>query len=140
MNDTDEPTTAADGQPHAPGATVPGDAHPVAVAAARAADEKGATDVVALEVGPILGICESFVIASGRNPRQVRAIADEVEEQLRVLLDRKPRSVEGTTEQRWILLDYGDVIVHVFLDTEREFYRLERLYRDAPRIEWEPVD
>ncbi len=139
MNDTDEPTTAADAA-SAPGMTVPGSAHPVAVAAARAADEKGATDVVALEVGPILGICESFVIASGRNTRQVRAIADEVEEQLRVLLDRKPRSVEGTTEQRWILLDFGDVIVHVFLDTEREFYRLERLYRDAPRIDWAPTD
>ena len=139
MNDTEEPTTAT-GAADLPGAIVPGESHPVAVAAARAADEKGATDVVALEVGPILGICESFVIASGRNTRQVKAIADEVEEQLRVLLDRKPRSIEGTTEQRWILLDFGDVIVHVFLDTEREFYRLERLYRDAPRIDWAPTD
>jgi len=110
-----------------------------AVVAARAADSKG-EDVVVLEVGPILGICDSFVIASGRNPRQVRAIADEVEGQLRIQADLRPRSVEGLEESRWVLLDYGDFLVHVFLDTEREFYRLERLYGDAQRVEWRPSE
>lgn len=107
-----------------------------AVIAARAADAKGGEDVIVIDVGPILGICDSFVIASGRNHRQVKAIADEVEEQLRVQAQRRPRSVEGTDESRWVLMDYDDLIVHVFLDTERDFYRLERLYGDAARIEW----
>ncbi len=109
-----------------------------AVVAARAADSKGADDVVVIDVGPILGICDSFVIASGRNHRQVKAIADEVQEQLRVRSQLRPRSIEGTDESRWVLMDYGDLIVHVFLDSEREFYRLERLYRDAGRIDWQP--
>ncbi len=107
-----------------------------AVIAARAADAKGGEDVIVIDVGPILGICDSFVIASGRNHRQVKAIADEVEEQLRVQAQRRARSVEGTDESRWVLMDYDDLIVHVFLDTERDFYRLERLYGDAARIEW----
>lgn len=111
----------------------------VAVAAARAADEKGATDVVVLDVGEILGICDCFVIASARNVRQVEAVAEEVEEQVSVAHGRKPASVEGLDARRWVLLDYGDVIVHVFLDEERSYYRLDRLYSDAPRREWGPA-
>jgi ribosome-associated protein len=110
----------------------------LAIAAARAADDKGATDIVVLDVGDLLGICGYFVIATASNPRQVRAVVDEVEEQLGDRFGDKPRSVEGATERRWVLLDYADVVVHVFHAEERDYYRLERLYSDATRIEWRP--
>lgn len=117
----------------------PVDSAALALAAARAADSKGATDILVVDVGDILAICDVFLIVSGRNTRQVRAIADEVEEQLWLEHDRKPVASEGRDSQRWVLIDYGDLVVHVFLDTEREFYRLERLYSDAPRIAFEPA-
>ena len=110
----------------------------VAVAAARACDDKSATDVVILDVGPVLAIVDAFVVASASNDRQVRAVVDAVQERLREEFGRKPRSVEGLEARRWVLLDYGDVVVHVFLAEERAVYRLERLYGDAPRIEWHP--
>ena len=109
----------------------------LARAAARAADDKGATDVVVLDVGDVLGICGYFVIASASNPRQVKAVADEVEAQLSERFGEKPRSVEGAAERRWVLLDYADIVVHVFHAEEREYYRLERLYADADRIAWQ---
>jgi ribosome-associated protein len=109
----------------------------LAIAAATAADDKGASDVVILDVSGILGICDCFVIASARNTRLVAAVAEEIEEQLWLGHDIKPASTEGLDARRWVLMDYGDVIVHVFLDEERAYYRLERLYGDAPRIEWE---
>lgn len=110
----------------------------LAVAAARAADDKGASDVVILEVGPMLGICEYFVVASALNDRQVKAVTDAVEERLRTEHARKPRSVEGADARRWVLLDYGDLVVHVFHADERGYYRIERLYGDAARLEWQP--
>ncbi|MFZ4518657.1 MAG: ribosome silencing factor [Microthrixaceae bacterium] len=110
----------------------------LAVAAARACDDKSATDVVILDVGPVLAIVDAFVVASASNDRQVRAVVDAVQERLREDFDRKPRSVEGLEARRWVLLDYGDIVVHVFLAEERSVYRLERLYGDAPRIEWRP--
>lgn len=115
--------------------------HELAIAVARAADEKLASDIMVIDVGDVLAICESFVIVSGRTSRQVRAIADEIEEQIFLLHDRKPRAVEGLETRTWVLMDYGDVIVHVFAETERAYYRLERLYSDAPQIEWKaPAD
>jgi len=108
----------------------------LAHAAAVAADDKSATDVVVLDVSKIIGIADAFVIASASNTRLVGAIAGEVEEQLRELHGLSPKAVEGMDTRRWVLLDYGDVIVHVFLDEEREYYRLERLYGDAPRVEF----
>ncbi len=108
----------------------------LAIAAARAADEKGATDVVVLDVGDLLGICGWFVIATASNPRLVKAVVDEVEEQLGELHDVKPRAVEGLAERRWVLIDYTDVVVHVFHTEERDFYRIEKLYNDAPVIDW----
>ena len=110
----------------------------LAVVAARAADEKGGTDILVLEVGEILEICETFVVITARNTRLVRAIAEEIQEHLWLGHDRRPISVEGIDTNRWVLVDYGDLIVHVFLDTEREFYRIERLYRDAPEVAWAP--
>ena len=108
-----------------------------AVAAARAAAEKQGTDTVALEVGEVLAIVDWFVITSGRNERQVRTIAEEVEARLKADEGSRPLRKEGLDDARWVLLDYGDVVVHVFLDEVREYYSLERLWSDVPRLDWE---
>lgn len=102
-----------------------------ALAAADAAEEKQATDVVVLHVGPVVGMCDYFVLASASNDRLVRAVVDAVEEGVFRATGERPRSVEGADARRWVLLDYGDVVVHVFHQEEREYYRLERLYSDA---------
>jgi ribosome-associated protein len=107
-----------------------------ALLAARAADDKKGEDIVVLDVAEIMGIVDAFVITHASNTRLVRAIVDEVREQLLVLAGVRPRSVEGIDDMSWVLLDYGDLIVHVFLDETREFYSLERLWSDAPRIAW----
>jgi ribosome-associated protein len=112
----------------------------LAVAAARAADEKGASDVVILEVGDVLVVADEFVVASAANDRQVRAIVDEVERQVSEAPDvtgnTKPIRIEGRDERRWVLMDYGDVVVHVFLQEVRDYYELERLWGDVARVEW----
>ncbi len=105
--------------------------------AARAASGKGGEDTVIIEVGLVLAITDAFVITSGRNARQVKTIAEEVEARLKVDGDIKPLRVEGLSDSHWVLLDYGDLVVHVFLDETREFYDLERLWSDAPRVAWE---
>jgi ribosome-associated protein len=105
--------------------------------AARAASDLKATDVLVLDVGTLLSITGFFVIASASNPRQVRAAVDEIEAKVKSELGRSPVRTEGVREQQWTLIDYGDVVVHVFLDSVREFYEIERLYMDAPRVEWE---
>lgn len=110
----------------------------LALCAARAASGLKATDVIVLDVGSLLSITGYFVIASASNPRQVRAVVDDVEAKVKAELGRVPVRTEGVREQQWTLIDYGDVVVHVFLDSVREFYEIERLYMDAPRIEWEP--
>lgn len=104
--------------------------------AARAADSKKAHDIVILDVGEIMGIVESFVIASAPNSRLVRAIVDEVEHELYERTGDKPRAVEGLRDASWVLLDYGDLVVHVFLTETREFYDLERLWADVARVPW----
>lgn len=117
------------------------DARERAEVAARAAAEKQGFDIVVLDVGDIISITEAFVIVSASNTRQVRTIVDEVEAALKALAgDPKasgPRSVEGLEDASWVLMDYGDLIVHVFLNDTREFYDLDRLWADAPRIEWD---
>ena len=110
----------------------------MAIVAARAAADKLGTDVVILDVGDIIGITEAFVLASASNTRQVRTICDEVEFALKVEADLSPRSVEGLADASWVLVDYGVLVMHVFLTETREFYDLERLWSDAPRIDWEP--
>ena len=107
-----------------------------AIAARAAADKKG-EDIVILAVGHIFPVTDAFVITSGVNARQVRTIVDEVEKQVFDATGIKPRSVEGLNDLTWVLLDYGDVVVHVFLDETREFYGLERLWADAGRWSWE---
>ena len=108
----------------------------LAIVAARAADDMKATDTLVLEVGPILAITEYFVITSASNRRLVRAVSDDVEAKVREATGRSPLRVEGAREQQWVLIDYGDIVVHVFSDETRSFYEIERLYRDAPVIEW----
>ena len=105
--------------------------------AARAASAKGGEDTVIIEVGLVLAITDAFVITSGRNGRQVKTIAEEVEARLKAEGGIKPIRVEGLGDSQWILLDYGDLVVHVFLDETREYYDLERLWSDAPRVAWE---
>jgi ribosome-associated protein len=107
-----------------------------ATIAARAADDKKATDTVVLDVGEIISITEMFVLVSATNSRQVKTIAEEVELTLKVFEDVAPRSVEGLDDATWVLLDYGDVIVHVFLAETREYYDLDRLWSDAPTVDW----
>jgi ribosome-associated protein len=104
------------------------------VIAAEAAAEKKATDVTALFVGETLVVTDYFLIATGANDRQVHAIADAVEDALREA-GVKPIGREGETELKWVLLDYGDFVVHVFQASERDFYRLEKLWSDAPRVD-----
>lgn len=108
----------------------------LAIAAARAAAEKQAHDIVVLDVEEVFVLTDAFVIASGSNDRQVRTIAEEVERAAKARGARPVRR-EGEREGRWILLDFVDVIVHVFLDEDRRFYGLERLWADAPQIDWE---
>lgn len=103
-----------------------------AIIAARAADEKKATDIVVQEVGELIGVTEYFVIVTAANNRQVRAIIDEIEEAERVKAHQKPLHREETRDGSWELLDYGSIIVHVFQPETREFYRLESLWNDAP--------
>lgn len=102
--------------------------------AARAAADKKATDVMALYVAETLVVTDYFLIATGSSDRQVHAIADSVEDALREA-GAKPIGREGERELKWVLLDYGDFVVHVFQAAEREFYRLEKLWSDAPRLE-----
>ena len=106
---------------------------------ARALDDKQASDITVLEVGDILSIVDVFVIASAGNTRLVRTLVETVEERLSDELGEKPRVVEGLDSATWVLLDYGDIVVHVFLDETREFYSLERLWSDAPRHEFDPT-
>ena len=103
------------------------------IAAAAAADKKG-EDIVILDVGDILGIADVFVITNAPNTRQVRTIVEEIEKQLRERADVRPRSVEGLDDASWVLMDYGDIVVHVFLTETRAFYGLERLWADAVRV------
>jgi ribosome-associated protein len=104
--------------------------------AARAASAKGGDDTLIVEVGAVLAITDAFVITSGRNGRQGKTIAEEVEARLKVDGGIAPLRVEGLGDSQWVLLDYGDLVVHVFLDETRRYYDLERLWSDAPRVAW----
>jgi len=108
------------------------------MAAAAAASKKG-EDTVVLEVADVLAITDWFVITSGTNTRQVRTIADEIERQVSEAGGPRPLRVEGLDDLRWVLLDYGEFVVHVFLDETRAYYELERLWADVPRLALEPT-
>lgn len=91
-------------------------------------------DTLVLAVGEVLAITEAFVITHGRNDRQVKAIVDEIESQLAERFEVRPVCVEGIDTHRWVLMDYGSFVVHVFDEETRRFYDLERLWKDAPRL------
>ena len=108
----------------------------LAVAAARAAAGKQASQIVILDVRELIGITDYFVIASGTTDRQVRTVAEEVQRAVKTQGVRPVRR-EGEREGRWVLLDFVDFVAHVFRAEERGYYDLERLWSDAPRVEWE---
>ncbi|HUY66895.1 MAG TPA: ribosome silencing factor [Acidimicrobiales bacterium] len=105
--------------------------------AARAAEAKSGERTAILAMGELLGITDAFVITSGRNTRQVKTIVDEVERQVKASGGRGPTRVEGLDDSRWVLMDYGDFLVHVFLDEARDYYDLEHLWLEAPRMPWD---
>ena len=111
----------------------------VALVAAAAIDDKKGLDVVLLDVSELLVVTDIFVIASGTSNRHVRTLADDAEGKLKEDLARQPLRREGREHSKWVLLDYGDMVVHVFDQETRDYYQLERLWADAPVIEFEPT-
>ncbi len=109
----------------------------IAQMAADAIHDKKGLDVALLEVGDLLAITEVFVIATGTSRIHVRSVADGVEEALAEQANRKPLRREGSEQAEWVLLDYGDIVIHLFQPEHRDYYGLERLWRDAPRLVWE---
>jgi ribosome-associated protein len=116
------------------------DVRQLCIVAAQAAVDKKGEDTVILAVEPLLKITDAFVISSGTNARQIRTIAEEVEDKVKQAGGPAPLRIEGLDDARWILMDYGDFVVHVFLDEVRKFYDLERLWADAPTWAWEAGD
>ncbi len=111
------------------------DSRAAALLAAKVADEEKATDIMVQEVRELIGATDYFVIVTAANYRQVDAIVDEIEEQLRKQMDIKPTHAEGLDAGTWALLDYGSFVVHVFQPEARDYYRLESLWNDAPIID-----
>ncbi|WP_019238528.1 MULTISPECIES: ribosome silencing factor [Enorma] len=109
-------------------------AEDVARAAAQAAFDKKAEDVIAIDLTEFSDVCDYFVIATGANARQVDTIVDEVEEKVAAAYGEHPFSIEGRDQRTWILMDYGSVVVHVFTPEARDYYRLEKLWGDAPTL------
>jgi ribosome-associated protein len=118
--------------------TVPATPEAIALAqaAAEAAADKLATDIVAIDVSQYLVITDIFLLCTAANDRQVKAVVDAIEERL-AREDAKPIRREGEKESRWVLLDYGDIVIHVQIAEERIHYALERLWKDCPEI---PLD
>lgn len=115
--------------------TVPEITRTALLVAARAAEEKLAEDVVAFDVAERLGLTDAFLVASGATERQVNAIVDGVEEELLKQEQLKPIRREGRSDGHWVLLDYGHFVVHVQHAEDREFYALDRLWKDSPSID-----
>ena len=113
--------------------TASSEAVSLARVAAKAAEDKLAENLVALDVSEPFGLAEIFLLASGSNERQIIAIAEEVEQKMRDA-GHKARVLEGKQTGRWVLMDFGDVVVHVMHEQEREFYSLERLWKDCPVV------
>lgn len=107
----------------------------IAKVAARAADSKKAVDLVLLDLTKLTDVCDYFLVCSGENSRQVDAIVDEVREKVSANCGLSPLSCEGRESLSWVLVDYGSVVVHVFRPESRDFYRLESLWGDAPRVD-----
>ncbi|MBZ8178340.1 ribosome silencing factor [Corynebacterium poyangense] len=106
--------------------------------AARAADEKHAGNIAAIDVSDVMSISDVFLICSADNERQVRAIVEEIEDAL-TEAGKEPLRREGNRENRWVLLDYSGLVIHVQREAEREFYGLDRLYRDCPLVDLDGI-
>jgi len=106
------------------------------ICAARAADDKLGRDTVILDVGEVLAITGYFVITTASNARQIRAVTAEVEHQIKQAGGPGPSRIEGLGSSEWVLMDYGDFIVHVFGDDARSHYQLDRLWGDRPQVDW----
>lgn len=115
----------------------PDDLNPTWLTAVRAAEEKQAVDIHALDLRGITTMADVFLICHGRNTRQNQAICDEIETRLKKEHGERPMAIEGLANAEWILMDYGDLVIHIFTETSRQYYDLERLYRDARRLQWE---
>ena len=102
--------------------------------AVKAAEAKQAKDIKVLDLREITTFADFFVVLSGANARQIQAIADEIETQLKQQLGEYPNSVEGYQNAEWVLLDYGDYLIHIFTAKARQYYDLERLWRDAKTV------
>ena len=112
--------------------TLPG----AVLVAAATADQKLGNDTVVLAMDEVLGVVDAFVVTSGRNVRQVRTLVEEIERKVKEGTGRAPFSVEGLRDATWVLMDYGDFVVQVFLEELRAFYDLEHLWSGAPRVRW----
>jgi len=133
-----EPTPSALAAPGvAPGVTLDPS---LPVAAARAAFDKGATDILVLQVGDVLAITDYFVICSASNPRLVRTIVQETEDAVAKAGGPRALRVEGLNEAEWVLADHGTFVIHVFHEDARQYYELERLWSDVPKVDWEDPD
>lgn len=107
----------------------------LATVAAVAADSKKAHDIVLLDLSGKTDVCDYFLICTGMNAPQLDAIVDEIREKVSANIGQSPLSTEGREGKHWVLIDYGSVVVHVFTPETRDFYRLERLWGDAPRVQ-----
>jgi ribosome-associated protein len=136
----DPPTTAPERQQAATAASAKPDARERAVLCARIAADYRGRDVQVLDLTKIVEWVDYLVIATGSSRRQIVAAADEIDRVMKELGDKK-FGVEGYEQGGWVVLDYGDVLVHLFDDEKREYYQLENLWGDAPRVPWErPAD
>ncbi len=109
---------------------------PTVATAAESADAKLGHDTVVLVMGELFGVVDAFVITSAQNTRHVRTLTEEVEKGVREAHGVAPLRIEGLADATWVLMDYGDFIVHVFLQETREYYDLEHLWSGAPRVPW----
>ena len=109
----------------------------LAIASARTADENRGQDIVVLDVRELTSMFDYFVIASGTSRRQIHAMSEEIDNKLEKELGDERMGIEGYNESRWILLDYGSVVIHLFDGETREYFALESLWADAPRVDWE---
>ena len=122
---------------HAATESAPVDEPSAEMVAAQAAYDKKGEDVQVLDLTELSDVCDYFVLATGTNNRQVDSIVDEIEEKVAEACGEHPFSIEGREQKTWMLMDYGSVVVHVFTPEARDFYRLEKLWGDAPQL---PLD
>lgn len=111
----------------------------LAVIAARTAADKKAVEPKVMDVGSLIGLTDYFVICSASNDRQIRTIVEEIERSIKSSVEVRPRMIEGLSDATWVLMDYGDIVVHVMSDEARAFYAIERLWSDAQIVDWGQV-